>query len=154
MSERNQRDRGALVALRLMLAAIVLAALIGAWTRHEVEQSIEQPYTNTQDASDNYSGPAEGHWWPEVAARDTYAQWAMSILALAATVISLIGIRLLRSTFQETKRTADAAIAAANAATEANVFARESAERETRAYLTVRGTGKGLTVGATGNDYT
>lgn len=73
-------------------------------------------------------GPSEGYWWPEFAARDTYAQWAMAGLAFGATIISVVGVVLIRRTFEETKRTADAAV-------EANKTAREMGEAQVRAYL-------------------
>ncbi|GGF36431.1 hypothetical protein GCM10011321_29230 [Youhaiella tibetensis] len=69
---------------------------------------------------------------PEVSARDTYAQWAMTGFALVATIISVVGVVLLRRTFEETKRTADAAI-------KSEQTARDIGQAQTRAYLSCVG---------------
>lgn len=112
MSERNRSDRGALVALGLILAAVCFVAVLDAWSRQPFQDDVSQRNTATTEAYQEQRGPAEGYWWPEFAARDTYAQWAMAVLALAATALSVMGVVLIRRTFEETKRTADAAIRA------------------------------------------
>lgn len=91
-----------------MLAAV----LVTAWISRPVQDHVAEPQSQAEKTQEDYRGPSEGYWRPEFSARDTYAQWAMTGLALIATGISIVGVVLIRRTFEETKRTADAAFAA------------------------------------------
>lgn len=104
-----------------MLAAIVLVAgfanLSGEFGRPISPGEAEPEQQQSEDASYHWLG-------------DSWAQWMMAGFALVATGVSWRGLYLLRRTFEETKRTATAAIGA-------NDIARDSAERQLRAYLSV-----------------
>lgn len=128
MSSSHRDDRPALIALGLILAAIVLVSGLGLASRYLAANPL--PFANGSAAqyADGQRGPSEGHWWPEFSARDTYAQWAMTGLAFVATIISVVSVFLIRQTFIETKRTADAAV-------DSNATTREIGEAQTRAYL-------------------
>ncbi|KKC31604.1 hypothetical protein [Devosia psychrophila] len=90
---------------------------------------------------------------PEFSARDTYAQWTMTVLAFVATIISVVGVVLIRQTFVETKRTADAAVfgnqqsaravleaqKSTDQAIRANEIALETGRASARAYLNCTG---------------
>ncbi|WDR00767.1 hypothetical protein PSC71_08465 [Devosia sp. J2-20] len=130
MSSSYRDDRPALIILGFLVGAIILVSLIGLYARHEAnyqvgcytssdvnEQGVEQRSTICPDDF-LYFG-------------DGLAQWIMSLFAIVATGASLYGIRLLRDTFKETERTATAAI-------ESNEIARDTAERQLRAYISVR----------------
>nr|WP_298094795.1 hypothetical protein [uncultured Shinella sp.] len=113
MSCSNRRDRGALVALGLALIAVVAVA----WLNQPSDQHIAEPATVPEKQYQEQRGPSEGYWWPEFAARDTYAQWAMTILALAATGVSIWAVQMVRATLdatrdgiREAKVSADAAL--------------------------------------------
>ena len=105
MSDGN---RGKFFALGLV-AGIAIAFLFALWSFPWFSDPTYQPVKQQSQASEPDDkmerGPSEGYWWPEVSARDTYAQWAMVILALAATVISVWAIMLLRQTLTETGKT-------------------------------------------------
>ncbi|MFP9137911.1 hypothetical protein ACLI1C_12100 [Devosia sp. XGJD_8] len=120
---RRTQDRGALVALGMILGAVVLVTAIGLLQRLVVELSIP-----TQAVDLAARGPKEGYWWPEFSVRDTYAQWAMTAVALVALGISVVGVVLVRFTFIETRRTAEAAISS-------NETARRLGEAQVRAYV-------------------
>lgn len=118
------RDRYAVVALLAVLAAIVFVAWLGQPTDAQIANS----ETRYADYPKEHHGPAEGRWWPEVSARDTYAQWFMAILALAATGISIWAIRILRNTLDQTRY-------AVKSAEDAVEVTREIGEAQVRAYL-------------------
>ncbi|MDP1700431.1 MAG: hypothetical protein Q8L53_05645 [Aestuariivirga sp.] len=130
MSDSNRGDRGALVALALVVAAIVIVTALG-WLSNPTDYGIGQPAPHNveqrQDgkvselvaSSDNF------HPW-----RDTYAQWLMALFSVAATGVSIWAVRLLRSTLRETQ-------AATQATVEANEVARVIGRSQVRAYLSV-----------------
>lgn len=103
----HRRDRGALVALALMLLAIVAVAWI---TNEPPDQAIGQQPADATEYPQEQQGPAEGRWFPEFAARDTYAQWIMAAFGIAATAISLWAVRLLDRTLNATTRATEAAL--------------------------------------------
>ena len=127
MSDSHRRDRGALVALALSLVAVVLVCLIANQPAYQVVGKQDTPAT---DYPQDQYGPSEGHWWPEFAARDTYAQWAMVALTFAATAISIWAVRLVNDTLAETRR-------AVRAAEDANRVSREIGQAQVRAYLNI-----------------
>lgn len=88
--------------------------MAGFGSRQTFREQVRQPDAAATEYYQQQRGPAEGYWWPEVASRDTYAQWAMTGVAIVATGISILGVVLIRRTFEETKRTADAAVSANN----------------------------------------
>lgn len=121
MSDSHRRDRGALVALGLALAAIVCVA----WLGQPSDQQITAPHTQGAEYPKEHYGPAEGRWWPEFSARDTYAQWIMAGLALVATGASIWAVLLLRDTLAATRQGTSAAADAAQQAIEANRIMRD-----------------------------
>lgn len=130
MFGRDRGDRGALVALGMALFAIVLIAFIEA--EGPSNKTVNQQADDQQTTETDYRGPAEGYWWPEFSARDTYAQWAMSVLAIAATAISIWAVRLLKATLQATR---DAVAVANRTADDAKRIGRA----QVRAYLSCAG---------------
>ena len=79
------------------------------------------------------------HFWIRefygwVYAEDSLAQWIMSLVAVAATIVSLLALVWLRATWAEAKRTGDTAHA--NLA-----FAREIGVAQTRSYVSIVGGG-------------
>ena len=106
MFGRDRGDRGALVALTV----VVVGAVFASWLGQPSNQQKTEPATSNiyQTEKDNVLqavSTAEGFdpW------RDSYAQWGMAALSLLATGVSGWAIFLLRSTLAETRRTADAA---------------------------------------------
>ena len=129
MSSSHRSDGPALVALGLILAAIVLVSALGLASRYLTDNP--QPNADGSGAQYSYGerGPSEGYWVPEFSSRDTYAQWAMTGLAFVATIISVVGVFLIRQTFIETKRTADAAVFGNQQSARAALSAHESADQ-------------------------
>jgi len=107
MSKGDKHDRGALIALGLILGAVIILAIIEAGMRYspseqprrsnhaKVEQNVDGPIVSRADDFD---------FW-----RDSAAQWAMAVLSAMATGVSGLAIVLVHRTWKETKRTADAA---------------------------------------------
>lgn len=139
MSKRDRGDRGALVALGMALAALVLVALIG-WLRDPADSQIGQPTTSqiTEDqktyVSESVARADQFNLW-----RDSAAQWIMALFSVAATGVSIWAVRLLRDTLSETRRAANAANSASDAAQEANSVQREIGQKQVKAYLTCIG---------------
>lgn len=106
------KDRGALFALGIMLLAIVLLAPLVF-----VEQV--QPPSPPADESPRAGQGRTGGW--ELG--DTYAQWIMAVFTVVGAGISFWAVRLVRDTLRETRRTADAAVAAAEESRSANAIA-------------------------------
>ena len=109
MSSGNRDDRPALIALALLLVAVLLAALIALGNEY-----VAQHYAANYSAPDYEGG--NGDVRAVLSAlrefdplEDSLAQWSMAFLAAVATILSIVGVVLLRRTFEETKRTADAA---------------------------------------------
>ena len=112
MSDSSRRDRYALVALALILSAVAVVAVLEIGLRHyaiadEVVASQFQLFG------------------------DTPAQWVMAVFAVLATAVSWRAVVLVGKTWEEAKRTADAAI-------EANSTARQIGQAQVRAYLSIR----------------
>ena len=124
MSDGNRRDRYAIIALVFALAAIVLVV----WFSQPPNEQATQTYSQSADYPKEHHGPAEGRWWPEISARDTYAQWFMAIMALVATGVSIWAIRILRDTLDQTRL-------AVKSADDAVVVTREIGQAQVRAYL-------------------
>ena len=130
MSGGYRDDRPALVVLALLVGSIVLISILGLWSRQTLDQPIGEPEAAATEGYQGQRGPSEGYWWPEFSTRDTYAQWAMSVLALVATATGILGVIWIRQTLQATRETARAAV-------DATTAAREIGEAQVRAYLGV-----------------
>jgi len=132
MSDSDRSERVALVTVvcTVLVFLIGLAAGGAFGSREALDDPIGQPNTDAAEPYQEQRGPSEGYWWPEVSARDTYAQWAMSIFALIATVTGIVGIVWIRQTLDATRDTANAAI-------DGNRTAREIGEAQSRAYIAV-----------------
>lgn len=131
MSGIHRDDRPALVALGLILFAIVLVALIDINSRQPSGDEItpnnagqvqQQPKS---DVTETEASASEFDFW-----RDSFPQYLMAGFAVVATGVSWRALFLLRKTFEETKRTADAA-------NNANKTARQMGEAQVRAYVSV-----------------
>lgn len=128
MPDRCRRERGPLVVVGMALFAIVLTAFI---TNDPADQPVEQPSASAEEYPKEQQGPAEGRWLPEFSARDTYAQWGMAVLTLAATAVSIWAVRLVRDQLIETRK-------ALCLSAEANKISRGIGQAQIRAYLSVR----------------
>ena len=107
MFGRDRHDRGALVALGLMLVAIVAVVAITTFGKPSSEP-VAPP--DTEQVEDEPKGDlAESDPSDFYFLGDGAAQWVMALFSIAATGLSLYAVRLVRSTWHETKRTADAA---------------------------------------------
>lgn len=120
MQRHRPNDRLALTALAIALANIAFVFLL-SWSV-QTQQVAHQPPSSEIKAEypkyePNEYGPAEGYWWPQIAARDTYAQWLMALFSIVATIASIWAVLYIKWTFDET---------------------RESNERQQRAYISVK----------------
>lgn len=107
MSDSHKSDGPALVALGLILLSFVLVAPLPLLERatQEAGKQIAQS-ANGEEKDEQLPKQQEIEGWRLL---DPYAQWIMATFAAFATGASVVGIVLLRRTFEETKRTADAA---------------------------------------------
>ncbi|MBL8597723.1 MAG: hypothetical protein JNL14_08295 [Devosia sp.] len=105
-----------------MLAAIVLVA-VHSGPHYVPYEQIAPP----EDQQPYQAGDDTGYHW----LGDSWAQWLMMVFSAVAAAVSLGALHLLSRTFDETERTAKAAI-------DANDIARLSNERQLRAYVTVK----------------
>jgi hypothetical protein len=132
MSERDRGDRGALVALGLLLFVVLAGWLFEIGGRHQSCYQVATPANYSENQQ--YNGQAE---YTEVCSTDyqvfgdTIAQWLMALFAIAATLVSWRAVILVRETYKETKRTADAAAAA-------NDINRDMLYASNRPYLELR----------------
>ena len=123
MSSSDRGDRGALVALALVVAAVVIIALFDG-AGEPANQVVGQPHSadvkanQNADVAQRVASSNDFHPW-----RDTYAQWLIAVLSVAATGVSIWAVRLLRRTLQETQK--------------ATRTAREIGEAQVRAYISV-----------------
>lgn len=130
MSASSRDDRAALVVLALLVAAIVIIALCGLYARHEAVHPIDcftLAHVNGEEAQEDDVICPDDH----IFFGDGWAQWIMATFAIVATGVSWRALFLLRETFKETKRTADAA-------TTANLINQDATIRQLRAYVGVR----------------
>lgn len=149
MLHRDRRDRGALLALGI----IVCGAVLAAWFGHYSDQPNRQPDTSQQETPSTEQPPPASNPWPQFTPADTYAQWIVAFLSIIGTGVSVWAVILVRNTLElnrkavaaaehGNKQSARAALAAqhaANASIEANKIARETGIAQVRAYLTVVG---------------
>lgn len=129
----NKGDRGALWALGMALLAIVIIAIFVSGPGDPPNANIGQPNTahaehrQDGDVTKLVSSTDDFRPW-----RDTYAQWLMAILSIAATGVSIWAVGLVRHTLAETQK-------ATKAANETNAVTREIGEAQVRAYLSCTG---------------
>ena len=141
----DKGDRGALAALGMMLAAIVIVVLFISGPRNPADYDVKQPNTAYVDQRQDSNVPElvsstdDFHPW-----RDTYAQWMMAILSIAATAVSFWAVKLVGSTLKETRKASENSDKALEIARESNrntLLAidqeRANAQRELRAYVYV-----------------
>ena len=128
MSSSHRSDGPALVALGLLLIAVVLVAPLPLLERgaRTANQQVAQS-ADDQEVGGQPPVAQESIGWRLL---DPYAQWLMASFAAFATGASVVGIVLLRRTFEETEKTAKAAV-------RANEIAHEIAYTQVRAYLGV-----------------
>lgn len=113
MSRSDKRDRGALIALALALAAILLIA----WLNQPPRSQIAQINANSPQAENDGGQPvAKRVYWGLFTADDTFAQWIMALFTIAATGVSLLAVKLVRDTLEENRKATGAAVKAAEAA--------------------------------------
>lgn len=110
----SDSDRSEFVALVAVVCTVVVfliglaAGLVYPANEQVRPASYQQEETNPgNDVAEAITSPDHFDFW-----RDTFPQWAMAVFAAVATGASIVGIALLRRTFEETKRTADAAVEA------------------------------------------
>jgi hypothetical protein len=125
----DRSDRPALIVLALLVTSLVIVSLSGLYARHEAGHPIAC-YTPADEDGEEVEKQNPVCPDDHIFFGDGWAQWIMAGFAIVATGVSWRALYLLRETFKETKRTADAAA-------EANEMARESAERQLRAYVSV-----------------
>lgn len=136
MSGSDRGDRGALVALALVVSAIVIIFLFGGFGNpaNEVVQSATQPNSPQQNAQDD---TVQAVHWGVLTIRDTLAQWIAAIAAIGSAAVSFWAVRLVRSTLRETRRAAHAAITANRNTLKAINQEQVHADRQQRAYIGV-----------------
>lgn len=119
MPERNRGDRGALVALGLILAAIVLVAFFETGARGSLNDQGgnggDEPVEERSEGniSQAVASPDDFDFW-----QDPFPQWAMAFLAAIATGTGVLGVIWIRQTLKATRDTAQAAIDANDGARE------------------------------------
>lgn len=125
MSGRDRGDRGALVAL----AIIVFGAVVVAWLGNPPNQIVEN---NTQPNSGGNDGQRQAIeqavYFGIFTTRDTFAQWIAAVAAIGSVGVSIWAVGLVRKSLKETRRATDAALVAYR-------DTREIGEAQARAYL-------------------
>lgn len=121
MPKRNRGDRGALVALAMLLAAVVVASFFGF-----VEEAQRQ--ANHQSEIANGAQKPEYNPW-----QDPWSQWAMAVFAGFATAISILAVLLLYRTLAATR----AALTEARNTTKAAIEHNDLIKEERRPWLAI-----------------
>lgn len=134
----DRGDRGALAALGMALAALVLITAITTWSGEPADQQIEKPNPHAADNGQNgdVTQPV-----PSIVVfspwEDSYAQWFMAFMSLAATGVSVWAVRLVRRSLRQTRRATRAAVDANTNTLNSINQEQANAERELRAYVFV-----------------
>lgn len=120
MLRTSRRDRYSSLVLIAILFAIVAVTWI---TNSPPENSIEYPTaTNAQNGQqDNVTQPVSAVYNPW---RDSYAQWLVAITSLAAVIVSIGAVFLVRDTLRENRKAtkaAESAVAEARRASDAQL---------------------------------
>ena len=123
MSSGYRDDRPALIVVALIVLACVVGWVFDAAGKHQSCYQVATP--GNYSAEQQYQGQAE---YAEVCTTDyevfgdTVPQWTMAFLALAATIVSIWGIQILRDTLEQSRLAAVAATKAAVEATKSNAI--------------------------------
>ena len=104
MSGSNWGKSDTIIAL--IIAIFIAIPLVWGLVKQDHKNEVAQINHTKQNDDHTYRGPAEGYWMPEFAARDTYAQWAMTLFAFIATIASIVAVVLLKRTLHETSAAA------------------------------------------------
>jgi hypothetical protein len=127
MSGIHRDDRPALTALALILVAVVFVAFFETGARHSLNgPGRNASYGEIQESAGGSSVVASTdnfEFW-----QDPFPQWAMAFFAFIATGTGVVGVIWL-------KQTLDATTAMAGQARKANEIARDTANRQLRAYV-------------------
>ena len=123
----DRGDRPALIVLGLLVAALLVVSFVGLYARHEANYQVGcyAPTEVNESGQKQYEPVCPEDY---LLFGDGAAQWVMALFAMVATGASLVGIVLLRRTFEETRNTA---LEAASA----NKLARESLAADQRPWL-------------------
>lgn len=127
MSSRNRSDRGALVALAMALAAIVLVVYFQQPPKQfdATEYSAQIEKYDNSEVTQLVSNASEFEFFG-----DTPTQWVMAVFSIAATIISYYAVRLLKSTLDATRD-------AVKSADDAVDVTKKIGRIQTRAYISV-----------------
>ncbi len=132
MSDRDRRERNAFVALGALLGGSILFGIVlSLWSGYPL-------YQPRGDEGQQYED-ARYHVWG-----DSWAQWAMAAFAVIATGVSWRALYLLRETFKETKRTADATVIDLRPWVDVEVVAGALALKEGRVYGEIKVVAKNI----------
>jgi hypothetical protein len=100
MLGRDKGDRGALLALAIVVAGAIIVAWLGA-PSNEIAKSYGLPNSSGGNTS---SETVEAVDWGIFTARDTLAQWIAATAAFFSFAASVWAIRLVGKTLKETRR--------------------------------------------------
>jgi hypothetical protein len=126
-SRLNRTDRIALVVLALTLFSIVALAWASAVANYQSGQEVASN-RNHETSAQNADGQPEPVYFGLFRPSDSYAQWFMAVLSLAAAGISWRAIVLVRDQLIETRN-------AVKVAQDALLETRRIGEAQVRAYL-------------------
>lgn len=137
VSRPSTRAKCASYARGGFFGAVLFAVVLSIWSGYPLYRY--ESYPDSVVPGHSQPGPAEGHWWPEFASRDTYAQWTIAGLTALATMASLWALFLLRATLRLNQLTTRAQIRATQAATRSALAAERAFLLENRPWLPVKG---------------
>jgi hypothetical protein len=127
MLPRNKSDRGALVALAIALIAVALIVWLGQPSNEKksTQNASQIEQSNGDDVTEPVTAVREFNPWEE-----SYAQWLMTLFSFLATGISICALFWLKRTWDQARRSADAAWKAVDET-------QRIGEAQVRAYLSV-----------------
>lgn len=127
MSDGNRGDRGALIALGMALAAIVVVSLFAGSgdPSNQAAKDVSEQYSGAKDAQ---SQAVQTVHWGLFTVRDTLAQWVAALASIGSVAVSVWAVKLVHETLKETR-------SSVKAAAEANKIARNLGEVQIRPYL-------------------
>jgi hypothetical protein len=139
------RVRGPAFAIGLVLGlALSISFLVWAVPEFRSPAFTAQYYEQWQAAAaaGDQQQQNESHFWVRefygwIYAEDSLAQWLMALLGIVATVVSVYALVWIGRTWDQARKSANAAIVAAEAAVQANIDTREVSQRQLRAYVTL-----------------
>lgn len=140
-----KRGRGTFFAIGLVIGCGI-ASLFLVWSfpgfRNPTYQDQRYGHAYNYDTGENNPVVRPSFWETYTSPTDTYAQWIMAILAVAATIVTAVGVYLVYRTLREAQRTTKAAIDAARAAQESVDEARNAAKISERSLRVTRASAK------------